>query len=539
MNKKYQLAIKPYGGLGEIGSNMVSIETNQGHVIIDIGILFPNEDFFEINYLIPNYNGIDKSKPIHLFITHGHEDHIGAIHHFVKDFPDAIIYAPRFAASLIRKKLQRRNIAKSIEIYRDGMHLDLIGLTFIPVQINHSIPDTFGIVIKTPLNDKILYASDFKVDHRAKFESCFDGDNIRELMGDSRTRLCLLDSTNILNEGKTNSESDLDKDLSHLIAQKRRKFITLFSSNIHRIKTILNLAIKHSQKVVPVGRSLKSYIEAATECNLLTPTELKTIKEETSITDPNNENLIILLTGCQGDYRGALKRVSAGEHKLFKLKESDYVIFSSKVIPGNEKIVYKIYNKITEAGAKVITAKDFEIHASGHAGQMDLKEIITAANPTHYIPIHGESYFLEKHKKFINENFPTVNCKTMLNFSTAYLDKNGNIDIFEEEIEPPKIIHGNDLEIERSKISERRKLATSGLITIACYKNKGLVSFNFQGLPEILDTKKDDFEQFLKNFISSNLKANKDDLAEELRIRARNYFKDLLGYRPIAIVHIL
>lgn len=539
MNKKYQLSIKPYGGLGEIGSNMVCIETAKGYVIIDTGILFPNEDFFEINYLIPDYSDIDKEKEVNLFITHGHEDHIGAIHHFVKDFPNANIYAPKFAASLMRKKLQRRNIAALIEIYRDGMHLDLIGLTFCPVQLNHSIPDTFGIIISTPLNDKILYASDFKIDHRAKFEPNFDAQNIEELMGESRTRLCLLDSTNILNEGKTNSESDLDNDLSHLIRQKRRKFITLFSSNIHRVKTILNLAIQHSQKVVPVGRSIKSYIEAAAECNILTPAELKTIREESEITDPNADNLIILLTGCQGDYRGALRRVTAGEHKLFKLKPNDYVIFSSKVIPGNEKIVYKIYNKITESGARVITAKDFEIHASGHAGQQDLIEIINASKPTHYIPIHGESYFLQKHQDFIKQHYPQLWCDVMLNFSTAYLDVHGNITIEENEVIAPKLIHGNDLEIERSKISERRKLATNGLITVACYPAKNLVHFEFKGLPELIDLKKDDFQVYLNSFVSSNQRAKKDDLAEELRIRVRNYFKDLLGYRPIAIIHVL
>lgn len=539
MKKNNQLSIKPYGGLGEIGSNMVAISTKLGTVVIDAGILFPNEDFFEINYLIPNYDDIDQSKEIHFFITHGHEDHIGAISHVAKDFPNATIHTPRFAANLIRKKLQQRNIARSLEIYRDGMELELIGLTFSPVQLNHSIPDTFGIIITTPLNDKIFYASDFKVDHNVKFESKFDSEKITEMMGESRTRLCLFDSTNILNEGKTNSESDLEKDLSYLISQKKRKFITLFSSNIHRVKTILNLAIKHHQKVVPVGRSIQHYIEAGAECNILTPHELKTIRKEDSITNPNDENLVILLTGCQGDHKGALRRVSSNEHKLFKLKPNDLVIFSSKVIPGNEKIVYKIYNKITELGTKVITTKDFEIHASGHAAQEDLKTIINASNPTHYIPIHGESYFLEKHKEFIQKHYPNVWCETMLNFSVAHLDINGEISIEASDVLEPKIIHGNDLEIERSKISERRKIATSGLITVACYPDKGKVSFEFRGLPEVLDSKKDDFYQFLEHFINTNKKANKNDLTEELRVRVRNYFKDLLGYRPIAIIHVL
>lgn len=539
MFKDIQLKIKPYGGLGEIGSNMVAVSTKLGTVIIDAGILFPNEDVFEINYLIPNFEEIDQTKEIHIFITHGHEDHIGAIHHVIKAFPEADVYCPKFAAGLIRKKLQKRNIAKSLEIYRDGMQIDLIGLTFEPIQVNHSIPDTFGVVITTPLNDKVFYASDFKIDLHSQYEPPFDPQRIQDAMENSRTRLCLFDSTNILKEGKTDSESELKHDLSWLIKQKRRKFITLFSSNIHRVKTILNLAREHKQLVVPIGRSIRNYIEVATEYNLLDSSELKVIRDENSVGDPNAKNLIVLLTGCQGDYRGALRRITSREHKQFKLNESDCVIFSSKVIPGNEKIVYKIYNLITEQGAEVITAKDFHIHASGHAGQEDLKQIILAAAPTHYIPIHGESYFLHKHREFMHEHFPKVETKLMYNFSTASLNIDGLISIEKHDGHDPLLIHGNDLEIERSKISERRKIANSGLIVLSCHLSSSLVKIEFRGLPESLSNLENEFLIYIKSFIQSNKKANKEDLTEDLRIKCRNYFKNYLGYRPIAIVHVL
>ena len=539
MTKKIQLEIRPFGGLGEIGSNMVAITTGIGTVIIDAGILFPNEDFFDINYLIPNFDEIDRTKEVHIFITHGHEDHIGAIHHVIKEFPKAEIYCPKFAAGLIRKKLQKRNIAKHLEIYRDGMTLELIGLIFEPVQLNHSIPDTFGIVITTPLQDKIFYASDFKVDFDAEFEPRFDPVRISDVMANSRSRLCLFDSTNILKEGKTNSESELRHDLSWLIKQKRRKFITLFSSNIHRVKTILNLAREHKQIVVPIGRSIRNYIEVAAESNLLDSNELKVIREENTVGNPNADNIVLLLTGCQGDYKGALRRITSREHKLFKLKETDYVIFSSKVIPGNEKIVYKIYNEITEQGAEVITARDFNIHASGHAGQKDLEEIINAVNPTHYIPIHGESYFLKKHQDFINEKYPNVKTELLYNFSKALVDSSGNITIEKIEGPEPRLIHGNDIEIERSKISERRKIANSGLIILSCYLDKGLVMIDYRGLPDSLGLLEDEFLNYIKSFIQSNKKADKEEMQEDLRIKCRNYFKNYLGYRPIAIVHVL
>jgi ribonuclease J len=539
MKQKKQLTIRPYGGLGEIGSNMVTISNEKGTIIIDAGILFPNEDVFDINYLIPDYSEIDKSKEVHIVITHGHEDHIGAIHHVIKDFPDADIYCPKFAYSLIKKKLHRRNISKELELYRDGMHFDLLGLTISPVQVNHSIPDTFGVLITTPLDDKILYISDFKVDSDVKYEPPFKTVNFQELMEDSRSRICLFDSTNILKTDKTTSETELVHDLGNLIKQKRRKFITMFSSNVHRVKAILNLAIQHKQRVVPIGRSIRHYIEAAEECNILNAQEMKVILQEDQVQDNNADNLVMLLTGCQGDYRGALRRVSSGEHKKFKLNSNDLVIFSSKVIPGNEKIVYKIYNQITETGAEVVTARDYTIHASGHAGQDDLHQMIQATDPTHYIPIHGESYFLKKHQEFINEHYPKVKTNLIYNFSSIHLMEDGNLEQEIYEGAEPKLIHGNDLEIERSRISERRKIANSGLISIACSLSKGQVSIEFVGLPEILSTKYEEFETFIKTFVNSNKKANKEQFKEELRIKTRNYFKEMLGYRPIAHIHVL
>ena len=188
-----------------------------------------------------------------------------------------------------------------------------------------------------------------------------------------------------------------------MIALPRRKFITLFSSNIYRIKTILTLALKHGKRVVPIGRSIHHYIESAKECGFFSD-ELSVLRREEEVTDPTSSKYVYLLTGCQGDHFGALRRVVADEHKFLSPKEGDLFIFSSKSIPGNEKKVTRIYNQITEKGADLITAKDKLIHASGHPSQRDLLEFYKRISPDLVIPIHGESYFLKKHVEFVESN---------------------------------------------------------------------------------------------------------------------------------------
>tara|TARA_Y100000780_G_scaffold232593_1_gene268209 strand:- start:66340 stop:67974 length:1635 start_codon:yes stop_codon:yes gene_type:complete len=532
--------LTPLGGVGEIGSNCTVIENESSITIIDYGILFPYEDFFDINYLIPSLDQIKNTeKTVTIFITHGHEDHIGAISHLMEVFPNAIIHAPRFAKKLIRTKLHQAGVAAKIEEYSEETILDFGSYEIHPVAVTHSIPDTFGLVIQDKEKAfSVLFISDFKFDLNPLYERPFNYQKIISLFKKTSKNVCMIDSTNILNEGSTDSERDIVKDLSELISLPRREFITLFSSNIHRVKTILRLAQQHNKRVVPIGRSIHHYIESAKECDLLGE-ELSVLRREEEVKDPKSSSYLYLLTGCQGDHFGALRRVVAGEHKFLRPMVNDLFIFSSKSIPGNEKKVTRIYNQITEKGADLITARDKLIHASGHPSQLDLLEFYKKINPDLVIPIHGESYFLKKHVEFIESN-NISDALYINNFQRILFHKNGDVNLEDLEEEQPLLIHGNAMVIEREAISRRRKMACNGVCFISINSKNKKLDLTTEGLPESINDKLDKIQALAKGQLSKKLmEKDPDQIKEEVRIFTRNLFKNFLGYKPITVVHLL
>lgn len=537
------LKIAPMGGVGEIGSNMTIYETKNEYLVIDYGILFPYEDFFDINYLIVNTENLNPNKKITLFITHGHEDHIGAVPHFLSKYQEAKVYAPQFAANLIKRKLERNKINHKINIYTQDDVITFDGYEIHPVHVTHSIPDTYGIVIKDKENRfASLFISDFKFDLNPLYEKAFNFKKIASLFNGAQRRLCFLDSTNILVPHKTYSESELVDDLKQLLSKEKRSFVTLFSSNVFRLKTILNIAKDLGKVVVPVGRSIYNYLEVAHETGIINLNDVP-IKKVDEITDFNSSKIIAVLTGCQGDFLGALRRVTSGDHKEFKLGNNDQVIFSSKAIPGNSKKIARIYNDITAAGAEVITASDYKIHASGHPGKEDLKQLLQHILPTDYFPIHGEVYFLKKHYEFINANYSFIPHK-LLNFDEIHFEEDFSFKVINspkntESIEPV-IIHGNGLELERKKVSERRKLACNGLILVSINKKNKKFILDSKGLPDCVFQYESTFNQVLGDYFFNELKNKESDqLAEQARIKVRQLYNNILGYKPITIVHVL
>ena len=537
--KDTKLAITPLGGVGEIGSNMTIFETEKERIIIDYGILFPYEDFFDINYLIVNLDKLDKDKPTKLFFTHGHEDHIGAAVHILTEVPGMEIFAPNFAAKLLRRKFDDAKISVKINIYNEDDFLEFGNFELHPIHVTHSIPETFGVVIKDKENTlSMLFISDFKYDLDPLYEKPFNIEKVKALFNSAESRYCFLDSTNILSNKKTLSERDLIDDLDQIIQRKQRTFITLFSSNIWRIRTIFELAQKHGKHIVPVGRSLFSYLEAAEACDLINK-DRSVYRESEQLNNHNSDNLIILLTGCQGDHFGALRRVTSSEHKFFKPKEDDIFVFSSKSIPGNEKKVNKIYNNISLKGAELITANDMQIHASGHPGRKDLKSLLEQINPTHYVPIHGEVFFLNRHIKFIKENTSATPI-LMKNFDSLIIKNDLTYSIQTHQPIEPKLIHSKGLEIERDKISQRRKMACNGSIFVSVSKKKRVIELSHKGLPSIVESYEESFLDILSDYFFNQLAGKSDDYSsEKLRIKIRQTYFNILGYKPIVSVHVL
>lgn len=539
MNPKNFLRISPLGGVGEIGSNMTVFETINEYIIIDYGILFPYDDFYDINYLIVDIEDLKTDKEIILFITHGHEDHIGAVTHFVQKHPKVQIHAPELAYQLMKYKLESRKLPVNIDVYDGNKVIELDEFNLHPVHVTHSIPDTYGVILKAKDNSlSVLFISDFKFDLNPSFENPFDVEKVQSIFGTADKRYAFLDSTNILNPGKTTSESELVPSFDKLFSVKGRVFLTMFSSNIYRLKNIIESATRNGKKIATIGRSISKYLDAGDKAGLIKLSDYKIIDFD-SVQNYDSPDMLYIVTGSQGEHLGAMKRISNGDQKNITVTPDDRIVFSSKPIPGNEKKIGRLQNQLTEYGAKIITSRDLLIHASGHPGQEDLKEVLKIATPTHLIPIHGETYFLEKHKDFANKFFPEISVHLLENFQGIDLT-GGSLKHFALSKKEPLLIHGNDIVIEREKISERRKLACNGLLAIAISQKGQSVHIETRGLPKLIDAQIPRLRDHVEYLAFDELKKRDHDYTcEQIRIKVRNFFKETLGYKPITIVQLL
>lgn len=539
MTKPTCFKVSPLGGVGEIGSNMTVFETDNHMIVFDYGILFPYDDFFDIRYLIVDTADLKTDKEITLFITHGHEDHIGAIHHFIDEYPETKIVAPEFAYQLIKYKLESRKLPCKVQVYNESDIFTFDNFQLHPLHVTHSIPDTYGAIwIDNEKDLSVLFISDFKHDYKPIFEDAFNIEKVKNIFGSAKQRIAFLDSTNILKEGNTLSESDLTESLEQIIKNKKRTFLTMFSSNIYRMKNILELAKKNNRKITTIGRSIGNYLAAANEAGLIKLEDYKIIDFD-SVQNYSDPNLLLLVTGSQGEFLGASTRISNGDQKNINLTKDDVFVFSSRPIPGNEKKINRLLNKLTDFGVEIITARDAQIHASGHPAQDDLYQLIEKAKPTDYVPIHGETYFLTKHEQFINKNFPNIKVHLLKNFQGLDF-KDGRINYFDLTPRDPLLIHGNDLVIEKEKISERRKIACNGVVFISLGQKDQKVLITTKGLPVMAD------DQLLKlndhiNYLAFSEFKNRDYdyTVEQVRIKVRNFYQALLGYKPITIVQML
>ncbi len=537
MKNKY-FSVLPIGGVEEIGSNMTLIKTQDEQIIIDCGMLFPYEDSFDISYLIPDFAQVDKDRCHSIIITHGHEDHIGALGHLIKAFPDIKVYVTKFTLHLIQRKLEEYDVKLNYKLYTPEETINFKNVDISPVHVNHSIPETCGMIIRTKdLAWGALYISDFKVDLASAHEKPIDFPRIRNLLSACEQSAYFIDSTNILNDGKTTSENELIDDLESLMNNPHERiYITLFASNVHRLNAIAKMGKAAGRKIVLMGRSLRTYMESAQETGhsdmgadeFFLPDQVK----------GQTGKMLIFLSGCQGDFLSALRRFSYGEDGTFKPRPEDLIVFSSKVIPGNEKKIYRIYNKLTEFGAQIITASDHLIHASGHPGKDDLRLLIKNFTPNFYFPIHGESYFLKKHVDFLKKEFPQVSTHLIYNYQEVVLG-DGTIKVLEHESVEPHLIHGKHLEIEKTQISQRRKMATQGAVFITFGRKNETLDISLLGLPLMADEALESLKARLLKQIKSDLISREDSyFKDQVKISTRQFFNHLIGYKPVTDVHL-
>ncbi len=383
------LKVIPLGGLDEIGMNMTAIEYNDRIVVIDCGMEFADDTLLGIDLIIPDitYLKQNRSKVRAFLITHGHEDHIGAIPYILKEI-NVPIYGTKLTIALIRKKLEETKLLDSAKLkvvdYGQKFYVSDFKVEFI--RTNHSISDAAAIAIRTPAG-LIFHTGDFKVDYTPVYGDAMNMWRMAEL-GQKGVLAVFSDSTNAMRPGYTMSETTVGERFDALFAehQKERIIVATFASNVDRVQQVINTAFKYKRKVILEGRSMLKVIETATELGYIKMPKNTLISIDEMGNYPDNR-IVIITTGSQGESMAALSRMAAKNHKKINIRKNDVIIFSSNPIPGNEKAVANVMNELSTMGAKIIFE---QTHVSGHACQEELKLIYTLLKPKYIIPVHGE-----------------------------------------------------------------------------------------------------------------------------------------------------
>ncbi len=396
---KTPLRIIPLGGLGEIGKNITVYEYEKDIILVDCGMSFPDEEMPGIDIVIPDFSYLvqNKERILGLFVTHGHEDHIGAIPYLLREI-NVPIYATRLTVGLIEGKLKEHKLlgGAKLNVVNAGETVTLGKFSIEFIHVNHSIPNAVAFAIKTSAGT-VIQTGDFKIDTTPIDDKVIDLSRFAKL-GSEGVLALLSDSTNAERPGYTASEKLVGESFATLFrkAGKNRIIVATFSSNIHRIQQIIDAAVSYKRKVAVSGRSMLNVVSIASELGYLNVPENVLIDIE-SIKKYPAEQLVIITTGSQGEPLSALHRMAYNDHRNVDIVPNDMIIISATPIPGNEKLVGKVVNELMKRGADVVYEKMYDVHVSGHACQEELKLMLSLVKPKYFIPVHGEQKHLYKH----------------------------------------------------------------------------------------------------------------------------------------------
>ncbi len=483
-HKKYTSPVLVYalGGLGEVGKNTYCVENDNDLIIIDAGVRFPEDELVGVDYVIPSYKHLkDVNQKIRaLFITHGHEDHIGAVPFLIKSVNVPVIYAPKLACALIRQKILDQKIKTSVKLveYNDTSVVTAGSFKVSFFRVTHSIPDSYGICIDTS-EGRIVTTGDFKIDLTPV------GPDIElhriSTTGEEGVDLLLADSTNAEKEGWTPSEKNVLNAINDIFDRAHgRLIISTFSSNVSRIQQILDCALKHDRKCIIVGRSMVTAVDCARKFGYIRfpdsyfkdVSDLKTLKDS---------EILILCTGSQGEAMAALNRIANGTFKGISVSFGDTVVFSSSPIPGNGSSIAKVVNQLTRMGANVITNQIIkDIHSSGHPSRLELKMNLKLFKPRYFMPAHGEYHMLKLHGDIAKElGMPDENVFILANGDTLVLKDHKVIQ--GERLQAEDVyIDGYDVNgVSTAVIRDRKILHDDGMVSVLVLldsKNSRLIS---------------------------------------------------------------
>jgi len=535
------------GGIGEIGANCYLYCCDGKWIMIDLGLSFADEQFPGVDLLVPKIKFIEEIKDnlVGIIISHGHEDHAGAVAYLV-DKINCPVYASSFAKLLIENRLKEFGKLDSIDLIEfdstKNLSLDNFNLRFI--DTTHSIPQPQAIVIETQYGN-LLHTADWKIDDKPTLGNTFNKNSFIEL-GNQEVLALIGDSTNANIPGFSGSEDEVKNELKQVFSRYiNRIVVTCFSSNIARIINIVDAAKKNNRKIALIGRSMKKNIEAAVKSRLIEDNDIFISEEEASLIP--KENLVIICTGSQGEKRSALYRIAYNSHRNINLEKDDVVIFSSRDIPGNEKSINDLKNLLIRQRVEIITADDDLVHVSGHGYAEEIKLMYNWVKPYLSIPIHGEPMHLASHKK-ISEASQVPITKILQNGKCLKIAP-GDCSIV-DNIETGKlIVEGKYLyDSDSDFIRDRRKYSYEGIAMISILiNNDHSIDNNIQlsliGLPnEELITIKEEFKtEFIENYIklNHNQKSSDQNVIDMIRKNLKFVLKNILQKKPEIQIHLI
>ncbi|MBE6656069.1 MAG: RNase J family beta-CASP ribonuclease [Ruminococcaceae bacterium] len=471
-NPKGLLRVIPLGGLGEVGKNMTLLETARDIIIIDCGMGFPDEDMPGVDLVIPDFSYLERNrdKVRGVFLTHGHEDHIGSVPYLLRHL-NIPVYGTRLTLGILEKKLSEFRYEEKLQLYTvEAGDVVAAGTDFRVefIHVNHSIADACALAIDTPVG-KVVHSGDFKLDVSPIDGQMMDLPRLGEI-GREGVELLLCESTNAEREGFTPSERSVGGTLEQIfLAHKdKRIVIATFSSNVHRVQQIIDVSVRHGRRVAVLGRSMVSVIGAARELGYMDIPD-GALVDVSELSRFKNEQITLVTTGSQGEPMSALYRMAFGEHDRIKLTPSDLVVLSASAIPGNERLVGKVVNALVKSGIRVINDESMHIHASGHACREELKLLHSLLKPKALMPIHGEARHLYAHKALAEYMGMPANRIFVTTELGRVLEMKGESIRFAERAEAGVVlVDGAGIgDVGSAVLRERRQLAEDGLVVVS------------------------------------------------------------------------
>ena len=545
------LSVIPLGGVEEIGLNMTAFEYESDIIVVDAGLMFPEDDILGVDFVIPDLTYLinNKEKVKAVILTHGHEDHTGALPFLLKEI-NVPVYGTPLTLGLVREKLREHNLedAELVPVVpRDVVQIGFFSVEF--VRVTHSIVDGVGLGITTPVG-LVVHTGDFKLDPTPVDGQLMDFHRFAEY-GERGTLLLLSDSTNAEKGGFTFSEKEVRRAFEDIFSNtKGRIIIATFASNIHRIQQAIDVAVKYERKVILCGKSIVSNTQIALNLGYLSIPQNTWLKLE-DLKRLQDHEVVIITTGSQGEPMSVLSRIATDEHKQIKIKDGDTVILSAKMIPGNERSIGKIINHLFRRGANVIYEKVSEVHVSGHASKEELKLMINLIKPKYFMPVHGEYRHLIYHSMLARKlDIPKENIFIMMNGDILEITeqearKNGNVNsgrIF---------IDGKGTgDVEEVVLRDRLRLAHDGivLILIAIEKLTGniisgpeIISRGFifeDASPEIINNVRELLSHTIRG-LEREVISDSSLLKAKLRSTLKKYLRDSMERRPMIMPIII